>query len=85
MVDSISNWAGNTLLQSQNLANRTAQVTQSRSAQQSARAVFDELDKTIEQGKNLMKQSSATATLTASSASAPSSNLPRGSLIDIVV
>lgn len=93
MVDSISNWAGNSLLQSQNYATKTTTAAQGQAAQQSFASkmakssgtedVFDQLDKVIEQGKSLMKQSAGTVKLASSGST--NSDLPRGSLIDIVV
>lgn len=94
MVDSVSQWTGSTLLQSQNYAAKTTTAAQGQAAQQSfslktnrsseaAREAFNQLDKVIDQGKSLMKQPSEAMSLASSGSS--NSDLPRGSLIDIVV
>lgn len=96
MVDSVSQWAGSTLLQSQNYATKTTTAAQGQSVQQSfsqftaksaksssTQDVFDQLDKVIDQGKSLVKQSAGSINLASSGST--NADLPRGSLIDIVV
>ena len=80
MVDSISNLSARSLLQTQNQAQsqNSAGMVALKSSTRATQAIIDQLQQTVEQGKALMKQ-------TAASGVAPSSNLPRGSLIDIVV
>ena len=46
-------------------------------------AIMEQLEQTATQGKNLMKRSDSASALSASAA--PSSNLPRGSLVDFLV
>lgn len=93
MVDSVSQWAGNSLLQSQSYATKTTTAAQAQSVQQSVSAkasrssstqqVFDQFDKVLEQGKSLMKSSGNAMSLASSGST--NADLPRGSLIDIVV
>lgn len=93
MVDSVSQWAGSSLLQSQNYATKPTTAAQGQSVQQSFTAnaskssrtqdVFDQLDKVIDQGKSLMKPSAGSVRLASSGST--NADLPRGSLIDIVV
>ncbi len=93
MVDSLSKWAGSTLLQSQNYATKTTTAAQTQSAQQSSalkqsrtsdiQEVFDDFDKILGQSKSLMKSSGGVMDLASSGGT--NADLPRGSLIDIVV
>jgi hypothetical protein len=77
MVDSIVGNAMRSVLQSQNQAQSGGMVALKSSAK-ATDAIIDQLQQTVEQGKALMKQ-------TAMSKIAPASNLPRGSLVNILV
>lgn len=75
MVDAVSSNGGlNNLLRAQS-AQTSAGVEALRSNGKQAAAVIDQLQKTLNQQKNLTGQLSATAVDT---------NLPRGSLVDIL-
>ncbi len=77
MVDSITNNAMRSVLQSQNQS-QSAGIIALKSNAKAAQGVIDQLQQTVDQGKALMKQ-------TAMSQIAPASNLPRGSLVNILV
>ncbi len=77
MVDSITNNAMRSVLQSQNQS-QSAGIIALKSNAKAAQGVIDQLQQTVDQGKALMKQ-------TAMSKIAPASNLPRGSLVNILV
>ena len=80
MVDSISNMSARSLLHSQNQTQQpnSAGMVALKSSTRATQAIIDQLQQTVEQGKALMKH-------TAASGVSPSSNLSRGSLVDIVV
>lgn len=93
MVDSLSKWAGSSLLQSQNYSSKTATAAQGKPVQQldavkaarssDAQDIFDAFDKVLDQSKSLMKSPKSAMDLASSGGT--NANLPRGSLIDIVV
>ncbi len=77
MVDSITNNTMRSVLQSQNQS-QSAGIIALKSNAKAAQGVIDQLQQTVDQGKALMKQ-------TMMSQIAPASNLPRGSLVNILV
>ena len=86
MVNTISDLATQAFLSAQKnkpSQNGSRALVPKKANNAAKQAIMQQLDQTAEQGKNLM-QRSATANAIASSP-APDRNLPRGSLIDIIV
>lgn len=88
MVDSISNWASGSILKSQaqqaNAAQtRTNATTAAQSAAKTAKSLFETITQSLDQSKPSVKPT-AVATTTIADAAPVNTNLPRGSLIDIL-
>lgn len=81
MLDSVSNAALSTLLRAQN-AGTSAGIVALKSNQQATQAIISQLQQTVDQNKPA-KGVSSTALVTSSAM--PSSSLPRGSLVDMLV
>jgi len=92
MVDSISNWSGGSLLKSQvqqqqanNLAQtRAAALPPTQNAAKAAKSFFETITQSFDQPQRASVKPTAVATTTLTDATPVNSNLPRGSLIDIL-
>lgn len=86
MVDSVTNWATRSMIQSQTQTAGTPAAANNAARQanrSTGSSLIDQLTQTIDQGTSLMKQSLSSSGI--SKTITADSNLPRGSLIDIVV
>lgn len=82
MVNSVSNFTSQSFAQAQKNSDAKSS-TALKSNKAAKEAIMQQLEETATQGKNLMQHASSANALNATPA--PDSNLPRGSLIDIIV